>query len=80
MLNKELTELKQEKSRILSNNDSSADIKSTEDLIGILKNGPTKMINFDETIFKDIVKEIKVEENKKLQFMLINNIAICERK
>ncbi len=80
LLNKELTELKQEKSRILSNNDSSADIKSTEDLIGILKNGPTKMINFDETIFKDIVKEIKVEENKKLQFMLINNIAICERK
>ncbi len=78
-LNKELTELKQERSRILSNSDSSSDIKDTEELIDALESGPSKLIEFDENIFNDIVKKIKAHDSKKLEFVLINNLIIEER-
>ncbi|MFI3325442.1 MAG: recombinase family protein [Clostridia bacterium] len=79
LLNKELTELKQERSRILSNSDSSSDIKDTEELIDALESGPSKLIEFDENIFNDIVKKIKAHDNKKLEFVLTNNLIIEER-
>ncbi|MFI3327151.1 MAG: recombinase family protein [Clostridia bacterium] len=80
LLNKELTELKQEKSRLISNSDSSSDIKNTEELIDVFESGPSKLTEFNEILFKDIVKEIKIGKNKELHFILINNITINERK
>lgn len=70
--------LKLAKSRLINAAEDENVIERTEDLIGILEDGPEHIGAFDQTLFTDMVKGITVNGNA-LAFELINGLTLTEK-
>lgn len=78
-LNKKIRKLKGMKAKLLEEQDSDDAINKTEELIEILKNGPSEISTFDEHLLDDLVRKIIAWGDNTIEFELINGLVLKER-
>ena len=77
-IKRKLRALKIAKSKLQSARDDDDIIEKTEDLIGILDEGPPHISGMDETLCSDIVERVTVNGDT-LTFQIANGLELKER-
>ena len=74
-----LAELRSRRLKLLSDNENEQKIENLKMLKEIIHNYPTAILDFDETLFMDIVDKLKVTDNGYLIFILKGNLKLKEK-
>ena len=77
-INAKLLELRAKRRRLLENEEIEEISETIRQTIQELAEGPEKMVEFDENIFKRLVEKITVESNSRLRFRLYGGIELPE--
>lgn len=77
-INAHLLELRAKRRRLLENEEVEEISETIRQTIQKLAEGPEKLIEFDEHIFKQLVENITVESNSRLRFRLYGGIELPE--
>ncbi|MFI3202590.1 MAG: recombinase family protein, partial [Eubacteriales bacterium] len=78
-LKKQLKEVRQAKSKMLSNMKRDTSLVETEDLLEILEECPPHITEMNEEIFSSIVEKILAQDNQTIDFVLKNGLVLTER-
>ena len=78
-INATLAKLRADRRRHLQNEDLTATLDALQDLEDTIKNGPTKLMGFDETLFEQMVERIIVESTTSIRFQLHGGLELRER-
>lgn len=74
-----LAELRSRRLKLLSDNENEQMIENLKMLKEIIHNYPATILDFDETLFMDIVDKLKVTDNGYLIFILKGNLKLKEK-
>lgn len=77
-INAKLLELRAKRRRLLENEEIEELSETISQTIQELVEGPEKMVEFDENIFKRLIEKITVESNSRLRFRLYGGIELLE--
>lgn len=76
-LAEQLRKAKQDKDRILAQEDNNS-IEATEQLLAVINTGPEMLESFDAELFRELIDQITVESNIKIRFRLTNGLELPE--
>lgn len=79
MLNKQLGDLKEKRSKIIQRHESCREKEKTKSMIELLRRYQGVMIHFEDTWFKAIVKSTQIK-NETITFELVNGLKLTERR
>lgn len=74
-----LTELRQERRRLLKNEDIEEVMDTLRQTANLIHSGPERLERFDEVLFADLVEKITAESMTRLRFRLYGGIELTEQ-
>lgn len=74
-----LTELRQERRRLLKNEDIEEVMDTLRQTADLIHSGPNRLERFDEVLFADLVERITAESTTRLRFRLYGGIELTEQ-
>jgi quinol monooxygenase YgiN len=74
-----LTDLRAERRRLLKNEDIDEAVNEIKQTIARIQNGPEQMKSFDETLFRELVEQIRSESPTCIRFRLYGGMEFTER-
>ena len=74
-----LTELRQERRRLLKNEDIEEVMDTLRQTADLIHSGPNRLERFDEVLFANLVERITAESTTRLRFRLYGGIELTEQ-